>query len=89
MPKFKKNYKKRRYSSRLRDKKINTLVEKRINDISNKNIQKNVKWYRYSQTYHVDGYTYNTWTSLPEFANYRTVSADALEAKQIPDIESF
>ena len=89
MPKFKKSYKKRRYGSRLRDKKINTLVEKRINDISNANIQKNIKWYRYSQTYHLDGYNWNTWTSLPELTNYRLVSADALEAKQISNVGGF
>ena len=43
---YKKRYKNKRkkYNRRLADKKINTLVEKRIDDISKKNIAKNKQW---------------------------------------------
>ena len=43
---YKKTYKKRnkKYNKRLADKKINTLVEKRIDEISKKNIEKNKQW---------------------------------------------
>lgn len=86
MPKYKKNYRKRRYSSRLRDKKLNTLVEKRMNEISKKNIQANEKFYQYSVAHTADGYDWDEVTALPATAFFRSIDSGAMESKLISNV---
>lgn len=87
MPKYKKNYRKRRYSSRLRDKKINTLVEKRMNEVSKKNIKANEKFYNYSAYFTADDYTWTAVSALPPVqTDWRPILPDAMEYKIISNV---
>lgn len=89
MPKYKKNYRKRGHTSRLRDSKLNTLVEKRMNAISKKNIKANEILHLYNKYFAADGYTQAGFVNLPLITEYRPVHGGAMEAKCISKIGGF
>lgn len=81
----KKSSKRRRNYSKLRDKKINTLIEKRINEISKANIRANDIIHRYSKFYLKESVDWVSICSLPEYADFRLVDSGTLEGHMISD----
>lgn len=86
MPRTRRTYKKRRFNSRLRDKKLNTLVEKRMNEISKKNIASNEVLYLHNTTHAADQFTWGGFVNLPQRTDYRQIPGGGFEAKVISNM---
>lgn len=82
---YKKSYKKRRNYSKLRDKKINTLIEKRIDEISKKNIAASTVYHYYDKDIVADGQSWTSPTELPLLTSYRPIAPGSLENKAVSD----
>lgn len=82
------NTKRGRYNistRRLASKKIDSLIEKRIDEISKKNDMKNDVIHTYDKFYIADGQDWTSVTELPTIGQFRPIAAGSLENKILTD----